>query len=270
MGQSDASMLLQSLRGNQAVIVLAYLILRRGLTIGELGSVTGLSDDTVRSAVRQLAGKGLLCAQRGARGKETWLPVGDTFFGKLSVQIPNFSDSGQIQNPKFSDSGSSSCLLKKSLPLEEEEEDIAAESEKIRNCLAACDEMGIREPKRSSLSRLAHVTPEMIRAHVEQALAEGHTLGTAIYRIEHNWALPQRLGDGAGWWDDDLRAHAVVDDDRLRPLTLDEVARTKGLWMGACDVCGSVGDVVAVRGQMLCINHYNAWRARELGLDDGV
>lgn len=270
MGQIDASMLLQSLRGNQAMVLLAYLLLRRAMTIDDLVGVTGLSADTVRSAVKQLGAKGLLHVQRGERGRQTWLPVSDTLFGRVFGQIPKISETGLVQIPKFSDSGSSSSRKKISLPLEEEEEEIGSESEKIRNCLRVCAELGIGEPKRSSLSRLPHVTPEMIRAHVEQALAEGRTLGTAIYRIENNWALPQRMGDSAGWWDDDLRAHAVVDDDRLRPLTLDEVAKTKGLWLGTCDVCGSVGDVVAVRGGMLCIDHYNAWRARELGLDDGV
>ena len=51
---------------------------------------------------------------------------------------------------------------------------------------------GIREPTAGHLARLPHVNPEYVTAHVEQANAQGFTLGTAIYRIEHAWPLRDR------------------------------------------------------------------------------
>ncbi len=58
--------------------------------------------------------------------------------------------------------------------------------------LRALHEAGIREPTAARLARLAHVTPEYITAHVEQANAQGFELGTAIYRIQHAWPLRSR------------------------------------------------------------------------------
>lgn len=180
MQTKQRSVFLQSLRGNQAVVVLAFLLARRALTIEELEEETGLSNDTVRKAVRGLEAKDMIHMQRGERGKQTWLASSETFFDELPVQ-----------NPKFSDSGSSSPLLNSSLPLEEEEEVLRAESDIFRFCLKACDEVGIREPKRRQIAMLEHVTPDFIRRHAEWALGDGHVIGTAIFRIINNWPVPE-------------------------------------------------------------------------------
>ncbi len=58
--------------------------------------------------------------------------------------------------------------------------------------LRALHEAGIREPTAARLARLAHVTPEYITVHVEQANAQGFELGIAIYRIQHAWPLRNR------------------------------------------------------------------------------
>lgn len=176
MQDIEVNVFIQSLRGHQSTIVLAYLLLRRALTIDELAICTGLNDDTVRSAVKGLAGKGLLFVQRGERGKQIWLPSGDTFFGRLLGQNPKISEPGSSSSSSFEDSSY--------LPQEQEEQ---ADSENFGICLAACDEFGIREPKRSKISRLKHVTPELIRAHVMQVRDDNLPLGTAIHRIEFNW-----------------------------------------------------------------------------------
>lgn len=104
MQQTDISSFLQSLRGSQALVVLAYLIVRQGMAIAELSATTGLNDDTVRKAVKALAAKGNLLRQRGAHGREIWMPAGQTLFA-LGGQIPKTSDSDRFQNPKTSDSG---------------------------------------------------------------------------------------------------------------------------------------------------------------------
>ncbi len=62
----------------------------------------------------------------------------------------------------------------------------ACESEFFRLNLQALDEHNIREPARSRLARLAHVTPGTVRYHCGTAKNSGQ----AIYRIEHNWPAP--------------------------------------------------------------------------------
>jgi DNA-binding MarR family transcriptional regulator len=195
MQQQEISAFLQSLRGSQALVVLAFLIVRQGMAVAELSAATGLNDDTVRTAIKALAKKGNLLRQRGAHGREVWIPAGQTLFA-LAGQNPKTSDSAAFQNPKTSDSGkillSSSSVQADSLLLEEEEEEESPESENFGLCLRACDAVGIREPKRSKISRLPRVTPEFIRAHVEWGRAQGVPLGTVIYRIEHEWTPPTK------------------------------------------------------------------------------
>src|SRR5262245_10168574 len=96
MDKMDLNVFLQSLRGNQPAIVLTFLLIQRAMTIAELQVRTGLNSDTVRDAVKGLAAKGLLYMQRGEHGKQTWLPVADTFFGWLFGQNRKFSDSDHV------------------------------------------------------------------------------------------------------------------------------------------------------------------------------
>lgn len=56
--------------------------------------------------------------------------------------------------------------------------------------LGALHDAGIVDPAARRLARLLHVTPEYVRAHVEQANAERRPLGTAVYRMEHGWPMP--------------------------------------------------------------------------------
>lgn len=196
METMDTAMFLQSLRGNQPLIVLAFLFVRRAMTLDELEDVTGLHNDTIRKAVQGLASKNLLHMQRGERGKQTWLPVGESFFGLPEFQNPKFSDSGPTttttrleeskkisqvavvaasQNPRFSDS----------------------ETERDLN-LEMCGFMGIGEPMASKISALEWVTPDFIKGHI-RSLVQGETIGLAIRRIESN-ELP-RL------WEEEARGH---------------------------------------------------------------
>ena len=232
MQQSDISGFLQSLRGSQALVVLAFLIVRQAMTVADLSATTGLNDDTVRTALKALCKKGNLLRQRGAHGREVWIPAGQTLFA-LGGQIPKTSDSDGFQNPKTSDSGrnllSSSSVTSDSLLLEEEEQEEDPESENFGLCLAACDAVGIREPKRSSISRLRRMTPEFIRAHVEWGRAQGVPLGTVIYRIEHEWTPPTK--------------YLGVSDDSIDPAK--EAAAFTGHRVGCscvdCSMIKSVG-----------------------------
>jgi hypothetical protein len=180
--QSDQVQFLQGLRGVQPVIFLAYLVVRRAMTIKDLQLCTGLSDDALRPALESLAGKGWIFKQVGQHGRVLWVPSGDTFFGRI-FQSPLTADSGAL-------SSSSSNINLKSLPLQQEQQEedqnpLRADSAAV---LAALDAAGIREPKRSQLASLEHVTVELISGHVA-VLGEGGQLGTAIYRIQNNWPV---------------------------------------------------------------------------------
>jgi len=62
-------------------------------------------------------------------------------------------------------------------------------AERIRACHQAALEVGIGEPKATSIANLPHVTPELIRQHVKAALAERQRIGLAIHRLENNHTL---------------------------------------------------------------------------------
>lgn len=109
------------------------------------------------------------------------------------------ADGAPIQNSadsfKLKDSSSSSKL---SIGQEEEEELSVQESEKrtpgnpdFEAVHAACMKKGIRDPKASVLAALPRTTPEKVIKHVDTALAEGNSIGTAIYRIQHDWTIPE-------------------------------------------------------------------------------
>lgn len=181
--QFDQVQFLQSLRGAQAVVLLSYLMIGRAMTIEELQLCTGLSDDALRPALKCLASKGLLLKQTGQHGRGVWLPVGDTFFGRV------------FQNPVKPDSGALSCSSSNikilSLPLqqEQEQEEQLPVKPDSAGVLAVLDAVGVREPKKSKLARLDHVTVELINGHVKECQDKGLQIGTAIYRIENNWPV---------------------------------------------------------------------------------
>lgn len=75
----------------------------------------------------------------------------------------------------------------KELPLLERDPEFL----RVNENLEACDAAGIREPKRSKLSKMPHVSAKLIRHHVSTA----ENIGMAIYRIEQNWRIKP------GWCD---------------------------------------------------------------------
>ena len=67
-----------------------------------------------------------------------------------------------------------------------------ADPEKFRVAenLEACDRFGIGEPKRSTISKLKHVTSRMIAFHCLEVQAAGFRVGAAIKRLEKGWKVP--------------------------------------------------------------------------------
>lgn len=175
----------RSLKGAPASILWAFFFTRQAMTALELQEWTGYKGDNVTVALRLLVNLGWLTARtpRGpwclADGRQ--LPLMD-----IAQALPNGFAKGESDLIGVSSSSSSRRgFVTSYLPQEQDEHD---ESDLI-GVMAALDAAGIREPKRSRLAQLPHVTPDLIRAHVEQARREGMPLGTAIHRIEFNWSV---------------------------------------------------------------------------------
>ncbi len=175
----------RSIKGAPASVLLALLFTRHPMTNQELQRWTGYSEESVTQAVRILLDLGWVSAV-GPRGPwtmntERQLPLGAGDIPEIPGSIPS----------------SSSIVDSNTLPMQEEDEKEGdAEPETIEDenfvkTLHALYDAGIREPTAGRLARLPHVTPEYVAAHVEQANAQGFRLGTAIYRIEHGWPIPE-------------------------------------------------------------------------------
>jgi len=169
----------RAIKGAPASILWAFFFTRRVMTALELQEWTGYKGDNITVAVRLLVNLGWLSA-RSPRGP--WCLV-------EGRQLPLMNDESDLIG--FMPSSSSSSSSKLNLPSNLEEQEEQDDSDLI-GVVAALDAAGIREPKRSQLAKLKHVTPEFVDAHVRQCKAEGLEIGTAIYRIQNNWSPGER------------------------------------------------------------------------------
>ena len=208
----DVNIFMQSLRGNQPMIVLAFLLFQTAMTIEELETVTGLHSDTVRTAVKGLSSKGMLYKQNGEHGRATWIPAGDTFFGKLlrsdlALQNPKTSDSddlivvnvaiegeyknkattltNRVQNRKTSDS--EKIISVKTINKDEQD---------IEDCLKELREAGIYGKKADEIAEDWHITVADIRAQLAWVKTEAwaNPNGMVIYRLL-NHVVPPPLSE---------------------------------------------------------------------------
>jgi len=186
MGQTDLNIFLQSLRGVQPMIVLAYLLVRNAMTIDQLITCTGLSDDSIRAAIKSMAAKNLLFKQIGEHGRVTWVPVGGTFFGNI-IQSPLKADSGNnvidvvVESEERNKLLSTTTTNKVQSPLKA---DSGLDTDVL--LMAALKNAGIKGKKAHSLLTLPWLTLEYIQAHHAQVQTEtwDNPAGMMIYRIE--------------------------------------------------------------------------------------
>jgi DNA-binding transcriptional regulator GbsR (MarR family) len=185
MQESQMTTFLNGLRGAQPMIFLCYLIVRRPMTVDEIRTYTGLSDDTIRPALKSLSSKGLFYKQIGERGRQTWLPAADTFFGRI-IQNPLLAETEAVvvvndESEECEENKLTTTSTGRQNPLKAE-----TENEWERSILAELAECGIHGKKARELAQLDWVTPEYIRGH--QAMVQGefwdNPAGMMIYRIE--------------------------------------------------------------------------------------
>lgn len=111
------------------------------------------------------------------------LPKSAIDSGKTGVPLRKMA--GTPEKPESRDSSSSRSL---NLINQEKQDLLLARNDgspKTRANFTALTENGVREPARSRLAGLGHVTVELIAHHCETA----QTIGQAIYRIEHGWPV---------------------------------------------------------------------------------
>jgi hypothetical protein len=251
----NSKMLVQALKGNKAQIVLAFLFARTALDVQGLQCWTGLERHTLNDCLRALEAIGLVSKQRGEHGRQVWLTASDLLFqmeGKLP-SAPLSSSRGRFEGTK-----------KNKLPPLPESRQMEGKLPSAE-VLAALDAAEIREPKRSMLARLEHVTLELISAHVEQVRSNGQDLGLAIYRIEQNWPMPVKKVSALARFIDRRDDDDEDVDMQFKPVTIEELKQDNRVQDGECMVCHAVGDVASVRDGLLCIEHFNAWRFKSLG-----
>ncbi len=136
----------------------------------------------------------------------------------LAQNARNNSDSEKFRVPSSSRSINPVVNPESEEPLLERAE---AEAEKIRvrDVLAACDRVGIREPKRSEIAQNQRVFADLVLYHAELA---PNNLGLAIYRILHGWNIKP------GW--KSREAEPVRAQTSTRPMVDDALA---GAWKSA-------------------------------------
>jgi len=207
--------LVRALRGAPVTVLLLMMIERRPLTLGYIRRHTGYTDKVIHDAVMLLQDYGMAVQT----GRYTWQlaagvqqlplmnalpeppdPQPETEPGEDPVDVDPSVEEEQASTPRelqdknlgrnnsdlnpLASSGFNQ-ILDSGDPLLPDSR-APARSEKIRANLQALDEHGIREPARTRLARLEHVTPRLIDYHCRTAQSPG----LAIYRIEHGWRVP--------------------------------------------------------------------------------
>jgi hypothetical protein len=164
--------LLRQLKGAPLAVLLALAWTRARVSADYLVTVTGYTDKPVTQALKLLTAYGWITKVMGG-----WQI-------SAGVQLPLMSG----ESEKFRSSSSSSSKEVESNVSEEEQESRKNSDSYFQN-YRVMKGYGIREPAVSRLAALSHVTPEFIHGHIRQVQREKGSLGTAIHRIEHDWAV---------------------------------------------------------------------------------
>jgi Fic family protein len=64
---------------NQALIILAFYLVKTGMSLQEIELATGMSNDTAAKAIKALVNKGILSKGRGPHGKAFYSPTTNIF-----------------------------------------------------------------------------------------------------------------------------------------------------------------------------------------------
>jgi hypothetical protein len=186
------SQIIRTLRGSPITVLVAFYTLERDgqtpITARLLKQVTGYGDHTVTDAIALLETPDFQMITRARGG---WRLAQAS---QLILPMPELENREKREYREKRDllpSSSSSNRKDLELLVEEEEENREKreyrEKRDFQQCLKLLHSHGVGEPKASRLAELHHVTPDFITSHFTAIADSSLSLGTAIYRIEHNW-----------------------------------------------------------------------------------
>lgn len=215
--RAQQKLLVQSLKGSRAQVLLAFLLVRRAMDIQELKEWTGLKRETIYGALESLDGI-FLASQTLAHGRKVWLPGGD--------MLPLFQESEKRTSGELLTTAADSTLDKNSDALivvvgsQESEKRTSGPKEptyesydaSFEKNWQACRKAGIGEPKRTEIALMPHVTPRLILDHA-RSLIPGEAMGLAIRRIESDEVPRCWLEDLPTRGDIERRQHHLDADD---------------------------------------------------------
>jgi hypothetical protein len=183
--------LVRELRGSPLTILVACILLEQSgqvpITAQLLKDVTGYRDHTITDSLRALESP---TRQLVARVTGGWRLA-------CAFQLPLELSTGEVDNSNQNrdirgfgvSSSSSSSRRPVSFLLEEEEEGENRDIRGFGENHSLLVSLGVGEPKATQLANLHHVTPEFILSHFNAIKGSTLGIGTAIYRIEHNWSV---------------------------------------------------------------------------------
>jgi hypothetical protein len=207
--------MVRALAGAPLTVLILLQVNRTSLTQSYIRRNTGFSDHVVHDALELLHDYGYVTQT----GRYTWQLADGVFQLPLMQALPEpeADPAPEIveekeecvdieENPEDENLARILCDLNplassSSLTTRNLESDLtttrAPSSQILRANLEELDNFGIREPARSRVAKKTHVTPELIRYHC----GSSKSTGQAIYRIEHNWAIPDGWQEPApdGW-----------------------------------------------------------------------
>ena len=212
-------MMIRGLKGAPISCLVTFIVMRQVMNLQALVRTTGYSDKSVADALDVLLDFGLVT--RNGRYKwqladgvaqlpltvltgeeesqtEAMVEPADQVAIEVSA-VEDISTSDEIApfTEKDTENFRIPSLASRSLTSVKQESDLLLDSRadpenlRVNEAYAALEVAGIRDPARSRLAKMPHVTGKLVRYHVQSAQG----LGLAIYRIEHNFRI------GSDWVD---------------------------------------------------------------------
>jgi len=213
-------MMIRGLKGAPISCLLAFIVMRQVLNTQELVRTTGYSDKSVADALAVLSDFGLitrngrygwqladgvaqlplavLSGEEEPEAEPAVVPADQMAIDVLAVEEVSTIVVTEPVTEKGTENFRITSLASGLTRQESSQEnypdlDSRSDPEKLRvnQAYAALEVAGIRDPARSRLAKLPHVTGKLVRYHVQTA----SSLGLAIYRIEHNWKIRDNWAD---------------------------------------------------------------------------
>ena len=181
--------LVRELKGAPLSILFAMAIAGQNIGAEWLSRVTGYTDKPINQAL-------LLLEEYGFIARINRYHWGLTAGCKqLPLMVPKLEDNGSRNYCDSQGTTATTAYSNEQVKVGK----AAAESETSRNYCDSIKELhraGIHKPTDDELARLSHVTPEYIRAHVDQAKKEHIRTGLLVHRIRCGDPSPIEVDEG--------------------------------------------------------------------------